>query len=242
MKILNRIITVVAALAVFPVIISQTFVTIILSVDEESLVYTLANAFLGQDNKLTGNRLGIEKTLVDFFNVIIGKSSSFLNIDLRSFVANLPAELQPLKKYVIASLVFVAIGLLITIVIMGCAIFTKAYKTITCLGLGGAVSFLVSIILFGKVAKPFLDGSIDVVSIFGPMLVSKESTLGSVALSALNGTVKFDTFGLGGAVFGAMFILFGIAIWEFSYYITLPKSEKELLKSSSSKKIKHGKV
>lgn len=224
MKIINKIITIAAALAVFPAFIMQTIFTAVVSIDKESLVYTLANAVLGQDNQLTGNRLGIEKSLVDLFNYLTGKTES--TFDLKNIIMNLPAEFAPLKKYVIASAVFIAIGLIITVIILGCSLFTKAYKTIIGLGLGGAASFLTSIILFGKAAAPLLDGTIDIASYILPKLINSESILGSIATAALSGTISVDMCSLGGAVYSAMIILFGIAAWEFAYYITLPKEEK----------------
>lgn len=224
MKIINRIITFLAATAVFPVIIVQSFFTAVVSIDKESLVYTLANTFLGQDNKITGNRLGIEKSIVDFFNYITGKTES--TFDLKRLLAELPAEFNPLKKFVIASLVFVAVGLIIAVIVMGCALFTKAYKTIIGLSLGGAASFLTAIILFGQAAKPLFDGTIDIAETFLPYFMDSESLLGSLATAALKGAVSVDACGLGGAVYGAMIIMFAVAVWEFAYYITIPKEER----------------
>ncbi len=224
MKIVNRIITFLAGAAVFPVIIMQAFISIIVSVDKESLVYTLANAFLGEKNQFTGNRIGIEKTVIDFFNYITGKSTG--SFDLKGLISNLPAEFEPLKKYVISSLVFVAAGILITVIIMGCALFTRAYKTIIGLGVAGGASFMAALVLFGKAARPLIDGTIDIASTFLPYFVDSESFLGSIAVGALKGAVSVDTCGLGGAVYGAMIIMFAIAVWEFAYYITIPKDEK----------------
>lgn len=228
MKIVNKIITFLAAVAVFPVLIKQTFFSVILSIDKESSVYTLANTFLGSDNQLTGNRLGVEKSLLEIFDYLTGKTPS--TFDWREILANLPAEFLPLKKYVIASLIFVAIGAFITIIVMGCTLFTKAYKTVIGLSLGSAASFLTAIILFGKAAKPFMDGTIDITSTILSKFVDSESFFGSIVVGLLNGAVSVDACGLGGAVYGAMIIMFGIAIWEFAYYITLPKEEKPVKK------------
>ena len=224
MKIVNKIITFLGAAAVFPVLITQTFASVILSVDKESLAYSFLNVILGQDNQITGSRLGIQKSLVDFFDYITGKTTS--TIDFKKVISSLPAEAVALKKYVIAALILVAVGVLITIVIMGTALFTNAYKTIIGLSLGGAASFLAAIVVFGKAARPFLDGTIDVASSILPLLINGESVLGSLASAAISGAVSVDSLGLGGAVYGAMIALFAVAVWEFAYYITIPKEDK----------------
>lgn len=224
MKIINRIITFLAAVAVFPVLITQTFVSIIVSIDRESIVYTLANALLGEDNQLTGNRLGIEKTAIDFFNYLTGKTAS--TFDLKKMLSEMPVDFEPIKKYIIASLVFIAVGVLITVVVMGCALFTKAYKTIIGLGVAGGASFMMAVVFFGKAAKPLLDGTIDVATTVLPFFINSESFFGSIAVAAFNGAISVDSCGLGGAIYSAMIILFAIAVWEFAYYITIPKEEK----------------
>lgn len=230
MKIVNRIIVFLAAAAVFPLLAVQNFVSIIMSIDEESLIYTFFNSLLGAENSLTNNRLGIDKTLIDLYNSFTGKTKS--SFDFKEIIANLPKEFDPVKKYIIAALIFVAAGVLIAIVIMGCALFTKAYRTITCLSLGGAASFITALALFGKASKPLLDGTIDVATTVMPLFMNTESLLGSLAASALNGSISVDSCGLGGAVYGAAIALFALAMWELAYYITLPKEEK------SAKKVK----
>lgn len=225
MKIVNKIITFLGAAVVFPVLIMQTFVSLIVSVNKESLAYSFFNMVLGENNKITGNRLGVEKSLVDFFDYLTGKTQS--TIDFKDVISKLPAEFNPIKKFVVAALVFVAIGVLITVIVMGCALFTKAYKTIIGLSLGGAASFLTSIALFGKAAKPLLDGTIDVASTILPLVIDSKSILGSLATAALNGTINVDRLGLGGAVYGAMIVLFAVAVWEFAYYITIPVEERK---------------
>ena len=228
MKIVNRIIVFLAAAAVFPLLAVQNFVSIILSIDEKSLVYTFINAVSGNDSQLTNSRLGIDKTLVDLYNSFTGKSES--SFDFKEVIANLPKEFDPVKKYIIAAVIFVAIGVLIAIIIMGCALFTKAYKTVIGLSLGGTASFVTALVLFGKASKPLLDGTIDVATTVMPLLMDTESLLGSLASAALSGSISVDSCGLGGAVYGAAIALFALAMWEIAYYLTLPNDEKPVKK------------
>lgn len=226
MKIANRIVTALLAVAVFPVLLTQTFVTLVMSINEKSMAYMALNLLLGKDNQITGNHLGFEETIIDLFNLITGKTETATSIDLKELLANLPEEFIPIKNLLIASMVFIALGVLVAIVIIGCSIFTKAYKTITALGLGGAFCFLMSLILFGRAAKPLVEGTVDVASLLSGSLFDSESIVGSLVNGILPGAIKVDSFTMGGAVFGALIIMLGVAIWEFSYIVTLPKEEK----------------
>ena len=232
MKIVNRIVTALLAAAVFPFLITQFLFEIILSINEESLAYGLINLFAGTDNMLTGNRLGFQESILSLFKTIAQQdgTSDFNIVELWN---SLPADLDTIKKLVVAAFVCVAVGAVVALVIIGCAIFTKAYKTIIGLGLGGAGCFLAGIILFGKAGEPLKDGTIDVVKLIADFLMGEDGTtsaIAAIATSLLQGTVEVDVFALGGAVFGAMIMLIAVAVWEFAYLITLPEKERKVKK------------
>lgn len=234
MKTVNKIVASLLAAASFPLLITQMFINIVLSVDKDSTAYTLINLLFGSDNKLTNNSLGIQYSLVDLFNMLTGRKQSDLGIDFNEFLSKLPSEFESIKKYVIASLIFVAIGAFIAIVVIGCVLFTKAYKTVIAMSLGSSVSYLIAIILFGRAGRPLYDGTIDVVSVIVKMFSGESSSLiGTLASSMLADAIKVDTFALGGAVFGAMIMMFAAAIWEIAYLVTLPPEEK--LKKNAKK-------
>lgn len=231
MKIVNRIITAVLAVVTFPVLATQYLFEIVLSIDKNSVAYSLISLFAGTDNMLTGNRLGFKESIVSIAQSIIDGSDRDSGFDLMEIWSQLPEDFDMTKKLVVASLVFVAVGAVIAVVILGCAIFTKAYKTIIGLGLGGALSFLVGIILFGKAGAPLKDGSIDIVTHLADFLMGEDpNAIGALAGSLLKGTIDVDVFAMGGAVFGAMIVMLGIAVWEFAYYITLPEKERKIKK------------
>ncbi|MCI5591259.1 MAG: hypothetical protein SPI54_01065 [Oscillospiraceae bacterium] len=236
MKIANRIIAALLAATSFPLLLTQMFINIILSVSKDSTAYTLIKTFAGEDSELLNNRLGFQENLIELWNRFMGKTDSSVGIDLREFLSTLPPEFDSVKKFATASLVFICIGAFIALVVVGCAIFTNAYKTVIGLSLGGSLSFLIAIILFGKGASPILDGTIDLASVVMKILVSQESSLGSIASSVLTGAIHVDSFALGGAVFGPMIMLFATAIWEIAYYVTLPADQKP--KRKSREKIK----
>ncbi|MBQ8228420.1 MAG: hypothetical protein IJZ88_05340 [Clostridia bacterium] len=232
MKIVNRIVTALLAAAAFPFLITQFLFEIILSVNEESIAYGLINLFAGTDNMLTGNRLGFQESILSLFKMMTQQegTSDFNIVELWN---SLPADLDTIKKLVVAAFVCVAVGAVVALVIVGCAIFTKAYKTIMGLGLGGAACFLAGIILFGKAGEPLKDGTIDVVKLIADFIMGEDGTtsaIAAIATSLLQGTVEVDVFALGGAVFGAMIMLIAVAVWEFAYYITLPEKERKVKK------------
>ncbi len=232
MKIVNRIVTALIAAAAFPFLITQFLFEIIVSINEDSIAYGLINLFGGQDNAITGSRLGIQESILSIIKTASegANSSDFNVIELWN---SLPEELDTVKKLVIASMVFVAIGAVVALVIIGCAVFTKAYKTIIGLGLGGAGCFLTAIILFGKAGEPLKDGTIDMVKLIASLLMGEDGTsngIAAIAGSLLEGTISIDVFALGGAVFGAMIALIAVSVWEFAFYVTLPEKERKVKK------------
>lgn len=229
MKIVNRIVTALLAAAAFPFLITQFLFEIILSISEKSIAYNLINLFAGKDNMLTGNRLGFQESIMSLFEKL-SESDGSTDFNIIEIWNTLPADLDTIKKLIIAAFICVAVGAVVALVVVGCAIFTKAYKTIMGLGLGGAGCFLAGIILFNKAGEPFKDGTIDVVKLIADFIIGEDGTtnaVGAIASSLLQGTIQVDEFTLGGAVFGAMIMLCAVTVWEFAYYITLdPKDRK----------------
>ncbi len=235
MKIVNRIVTAALAIATFPFLITQFLFEIILSFNQESIAYSLITAFAGQDNALTGNRLGFQESIMSLVKMAMNSSDKDSGINILEIWSSLPETLTTSKNLIIAALVCVAVGAVVALVIIGCAIFTKAYKTIIGLGLGGAGCFLAGVILFGKAGAPLKDGTVDIVELVADLLMGENtSAIGALAGSLLSGTVKVDVFAMGGAVFGAMIMLFAVAVWEFAYYITLPENERKIKKTKKA--------
>ena len=229
MKIVNRIVTALIAAAAFPFLITQFLFEIVLSINEDSIAYTLITLFGGQDNMLTNNRLGFQESLWSLFKMMT-ESDGSSDLNIIEIWNSLPADLDTIKKLIVASFVCVAVGAVVALVIIGCAIFTKAYKTIVGLGLGGGACFLSGIILFGKAGAPFKDGTVDIVNLISTFLMGEDGTtngIAAIASSLLEGTINVDVFAMGGAVFGAMIIMFAVAVWEFAFYITLDEKDRK---------------
>lgn len=229
MKIVNKIVTALLAAAAFPFLITQFLFEIVLSINEDSIAYTVISLFGGQDNVLTSNRLGFQESILSLFKLMSDRDSTS-DLNVLEIWNMLPADLDTVKKLIIAAFVCVAVGAVVALVIVGCAIFTKAYKTIMGLGLGGGACFLAGIVLFNKAGAPLKDGTIDVVNLVSTIIMGEDGTtngLAAIASSLLEGTISVDVFAMGGAVFGAMIMLFAVTVWEFAFYITLdPKDRK----------------
>lgn len=232
MKIVNKIVTALLAAAAFPFLITQFLFEIILSINEESIAYSLINLFGGKDNMLTNNRLGFQESIASLIKLLSeGDASSDFNII--ELWNNLPADLDATKKLIVASFVCVAVGAFVALVTVGCAIFTKAYKTIMGLGLGGGACFLAGILLFNKAGVPFTDGTTDIVNLIATFLMGEDGTsngIAAIASSLLKGTISVDVFTMGGAVYGAMIMMFAVTVWEFAFYITLDEKERKAKK------------
>lgn len=226
MKIVNKIVCFILSAAVFPLMITQVLIRLVISVNQESLAYTLLKMFVNDENSLLGSRVLIEESVIDFFNLLTGKKSGTFGIDLKTFISSLPEDFDKMKKLIVISGIFIAIGLLITIVILGCVLFTNALKTISALALGGSICFGVSTLIFSKAVAPLLDGSLSVVDALVQALKASGQDTSEFVSGMLSDVIKINDFALGGAVYFAMFCLFGLAIWEFSYIVTLPKPKK----------------
>ena len=220
MKILNRIVTFLLALAVFPALYFRILLRAVVSISSDSAIYKIISAFSENINRKMEITVSLKEAVRYWQNGTFSVGS--MDFDLNK----IPKDLLVTKNWLIAAAAFIVITLIIAIVIMGCALFTKAHRTVFALSLGGAASFVTALVLFGKAARPLLDGTIDVASTVLPYFVDSESFFGSIAVAALNGAINVDTCGLGGAVYGAMIVMFAVAVWEFAYYITIPKEEK----------------
>lgn len=228
MKILNRIVVFLLSLSVFPIMFSLKLVRGVVSISESSSLYTILSK-LAEDAVSTAMELSY--SVKEIVEKVADGGFSFggMNFDL----SKIPSELLVGKGWVIAAAVLLVIALLIAIVIMGCSLFTKAYKTISCLGAGGFVCCFAAIRCFAKFATPFVDGSIDVAGILSEALIGEDSgLLGTLGTTFLKGAISVDSFSLGNAVTLMMIVFLGIALWELAYFVTLTPD-----KSNGSKKV-----
>ncbi len=222
MKILNRIVTFVLAVAIFPAVVTRIILRVVLSIAGDSSVYTILSSLLGET---VDKAMEITVSLKEIVGYIQNDTFSFAGMNFS--VSSLPTDMLVTKNWAIASVVFLVIALIIAIVIMGCALFAQAHKTVMCLSAGGVLSCLVASLTFSKFAEPFMNGDIDIGGFLASSLLgNEEGIISSLGSAFMTGAISIDILQLGNAVITMVIIFIAILLWTFAYYITLPKEDK----------------
>ena len=224
MKILNRIVTFILAVAVFPAAVTRIILRVVITPGG------MLSTIMGET--------GIEEELsvVKIIDYIQSGTFEFIK-ELFDF-ANLPPVVSSLKGWLIASIVLLVIALLIALVIMGCSLFTQAHKTVMGLSVSAAISCFLSMSCFSKFATPFVDGKVDIGEILSKGVTEDGSLGGSIIAMMLQGSVDIEVLQLGNAVVTMALLFLGIAMWTFAYYITLPTEAKLAIKNPPVKEKK----
>lgn len=228
MKILNRIVTFVLAVAVFPVIATRVLLRVVLSVAEGSMAYTLLSAFM---EDTVNSAMEITVSLKEIVGYVQDGSFSFSGMNFS--LEKLPIEMLATKNWLIASAVFIVLALIIAIIIMGCALFAQAHKTVMCFGAGGAACCFAAISCFSKFAAPFVTGEVDIGKFLGQSLLGDEGLIASLGSVFVSGAISVDILQLGNAIILTAIIFIAVTLWTFAYFITLPtdaKTKKNLKK------------
>lgn len=227
MKAVNKIVVFLLAFSVFPITIFLELVRGVFSISQSSSLYTILSK-LAEDT--ANSALELTYSVKEIIEKIGEGGISFAGMSFD--MSKIPDELLEGKGWIIAAGVLLVIALVIAVVIMGCALFTKAYKTITCLGAGGAICTFAAMRCFAKFAAPYLNGTRDIGEILAEALIGDDANLlGSIGSAFLKNAISVDSLSLGSAVTLSFVVFLGIALWELAYFITIPEEK--------SKKIKH---
>ncbi|MBQ5592111.1 MAG: hypothetical protein IIU80_04130 [Clostridia bacterium] len=221
MKILNRIVTFVLAVAVFPSIVTRVLLRLIVSVAKDSTAYTLLSGFM---KETIDSGLEITFSVQDIFDYLRDGSLSFDGMSI-SF-DKLPAEMLVTKNWLIASAVLLVLSLVIALTIMGCALFAQAHKTVMGLGVGGAACCFGAISCFSRFAEPFVAGDVDIGAFLGEILLGDNKIVSSIGSIFMSGAVNVDVLQLGNAVITMAILFIAVTLWTFAYFITLPTEAK----------------
>lgn len=221
MKILNRIVTFLFALAVFPAFATRVILRLVLSIAEGSTAHTLLSGFM---EETINNAIEFTVSFKDIVGYIQDGSFSFSGMNFS--IDKLPVEMLATKNWFIASCVFLALALLIALIIMGCALFAQAHKTVMCFGAGGAISCFAAIGCFTKFAAPFVAGEVDIAKFLGQSLLGDDGIIASLGTSLISGAISVDILQLGNAVITMAILFIGVTLWTFAYFITLPTEAK----------------
>lgn len=230
MKILNRIVTFVLALLVFPTIVTRVILRLVISIGRDSSAYTILSTFM-QDT--IDNAMEITVTFEELIGYL--KDGTFSLSGMNFSFDKIPTEMLTTKNWFIAAAAFLVLALLIALIIMGCALFAQAHKTVMCFGLGGMACCFAAIGCFTKFAKPFVMGEIDVGKFLGQSLLNNNGLIASIGSTFMSGAISVDILQLGNAVITMAIIFLGITLWTFAYFITLP-TEAKLKKERKPKK------
>ena len=227
MKILNRIVVFILSLSIFPIMYFLNLVRAVVSISESSSLYTILSKIA---EETASSAMELTFSIKEIFKYISdGVSFGGMKFDL----SKIPAELLSGKNWVIAAGVLLAVAMIIAIVIMGCALFTNAYKTISALGAGGAICCFAALRFFARFAAPYMSGSIDVGDVLAQAFVGESNNLlGSIGASVLKGAISVDAFSLSNAVTQSLIFFIGIALWELAYIVTLPEDKSKNLKKN----------
>lgn len=227
MKILNKIAVFLLSLSIFPIMFFLNLVRAVVSISESSSLYTILSKI---SENTASSAMELTVSVKEIFKHISDGSFSFSG--MKFDLSKIPADLMTGKNWIIAAGVMLSIALIVAIVIMGCALFTNAYKTIACLGAGGAICSFAALRFFARFTAPYISGSIDLGEVLASAFVSESNNLlGSIGTSILKGAISVDSFSLGNAVTLSMIFFLGIALWELAYVVTLPEDKSKKIKN-----------
>lgn len=221
MKILNRIVTFLLAVAVFPVIVTRVILRLVISIADGSTAYTLLSAMM--ENTIDSG-MEITVSLQELVGYVQDGSFSFSGMNFS--LDKLPVEMLVTKNWLIVSIVFIVLALIIALIIMGCALFAQAHKTVMCFGAGGAACCFAAIGCFSKFAAPFVTGEIDIGKFLGQSLLGDDGLIASIGSAFMSGALSVDILQLGNAIITMAILFIAVTLWTFAYFITLPTEAK----------------
>ena len=207
--IVYRVVTVILAVAVFPVTYFQKIVLILLDHEAISKLMELVT----KDEKAGAPGTIIEASFSDMGDML-SKLSSMLGGEGGASAILSNAHFRPL----IAAIAFLAVALVITLVIIGFAAFSNKVKVILGLSGGGLLMMLGSYISFSLFASPIVSGEVSLAELFG--------VTNGIAATVLS-LIEVTAFNLQGAFFVDCFLLLGIFIWSASVLIVNMSENKE---------------
>ena len=218
--ILYRVITAIMAAAMIPIALLSKMVFIVVMHEEISSVL---NTLLGTDDP---SGTYVEWGFTDLFD---SSSSLSLFIDEDSFSGFQFSTVwdNVYLRAVFIALVFFVIALVISLVILGFAIFSNKIKVITGLSIGGLLAMAASWISFTNFfANPLTSGEITLREIFEGM--------GAIASIAV-GLIDITTVRLMSAFYGVFFLMLAILVWSVSVMIVNADDEKAKAEKAMAK-------
>ena len=219
--IMYRVVTALACLAIYPVFY---FADLLVFAIAHTDISDALNLFTQEQGTLHVTEdsvsLATLPEFIDLFSPFVGDGFDFKTGILQN----------ELYRPLVVAAVFIAIALVIGLVILGFAIFSNKIKVIIGLSGAGFVSCLAALFSFNALANPLISGEIalsDLLSIDGFIANLIVGLLGDV-----------ETFALGGAFWGLMFLMLGICAWSVSVLVVNIGEEKEKAMKKAAKEHK----
>ena len=206
MKALYRIVNALIAASIFPVVI---FVDLFLF----KLSTSFANAGLEESFSV--------KFIID---IITGKEAFWHDLILSDAPTSFswPAALNPIKGRLITCAVCLVLVILIALFIIVWSCCSNRRIPVLIASAGGLISTIVMIACFNSAAALFIDGTINLFSVFS----------GGWFVSLVGNFVSVDKLMLGGFQNGFIFIFVGLLVWTGAYYlIEIGDTEEEKAKA-----------
>lgn len=193
MKALYRIVNGLLAATVFPVIIFA-----------DLILFRLSTSIFPA---------GLEEAISIKFiiDVITGKEKFWHEMIIKRSSGNFswPVGLDPIKGRLIAVAVCFVLVVIISLFIIIWSCCSNKRIPVLAASIGGLVATIVMIACFNSAAALFMNGSINLISLF---------STGWIA-SILGGFVSVDLLSLGGFQSGLIFVFIGLIVWTGAYYL-----------------------
>ncbi len=218
--ILYRVVTVIMAVAMFPLAYFSKLIFIVVMHEDLS---SLLSAISGEEDP---GGTYLEWAIADIFDPS-SSLSLFINEDTSENLQLSMLWESPYLRAVLFAAIFFALALVLALVILGFAIFSNKVKVITGLSAGGLLAMAASWISFTSFfANPITSGETALSEVF--------DITGIIANIAL-GFVEVTTIKLEGAFFWVLFLMLGIFVWSVSVMIVNAGDEKEKAEKAMAK-------
>ncbi len=214
--IMYKVVTIVLAVAMYPLCYFTTMVYV--QMDHTQIADLWGSITQNQNPTLgvTYEEISIAK-LPEYANLLSGLSSNNTSVNLWDLVHFRPA---------IIAAGFLVLALVIGLVVIGFAAFSRKIKVVMGLSAAGFISTVISLGIFNEAfAKPIINGYVSLNELLGV-----DHIIGSLALQYIG---KIAAISPREAFFSVMFILLGICLW--SLCILLVNSSEEAEKKSAKK-------
>jgi hypothetical protein len=208
--IMYKVVTIVMAIAMFPLCYFTTMVYV-------QMDHTQIADIWGSITQNDTPELGVTYEEISLANLpeLIETLSSFGSADASVNIW----DYQYFRPAIIAG-GFLALALVLGLVVIGVAIFSRSIKAVIGISTAGFLSTLVSLGIFNEAfAKPIIDGTVSLSA-----LLNVDNFLGSLALQYIG---KISAISPREAFFSVMFIMLGICLWSLCVLLVNASEEKE---------------